>query len=126
MQLPDRAGRARRRVDQGEVDLAPEYLGGFTLFTNADATVPDRADRAAEQLRELLAPKGLTVLKPAEAEDTNAFVVTRATAQPLRAVHRLGLGLGRRAAGRGRTTGVPKRPSAGDGLKQTYGLTFNV
>ena len=125
LQLPDRAALGTA-FDRGEVDLAPEFLGAFTLFAKADATVPDRADRAAEQLRELLAPKGLTVLQPAEAEDTNAFVVTRATARRYRLSTVSDLASVDAPLVVAGPPECPKQPFCLVGLKQTYGLTFNV
>lgn len=125
LQLGDQAALGEA-FDRGEVDLAPAYLGGYTLSTKADATVPADPDRAAKQLRELLAPKGLTVLDPAEAEDTNAFVVTRATARRYRLSTVSDLASVHAPLVVAGPPECPKRPFCLLGLKETYGLAFNV
>ena len=66
------------------IQLVPEYVGGIVDFLNvtengADAdplTTPD-ADESIEAAASLLEGKGITLLDPSAAVDTNAFFVTK-------------------------------------------------
>lgn len=67
-------------IERGEIDLYPGYAASEFGVTAADmASRP--ADEVVVALRALLKPKGLTVLQPSAAVNTNAFAVTRATAE---------------------------------------------
>ncbi|HEX2064736.1 MAG TPA: ABC transporter substrate-binding protein [Acidimicrobiales bacterium] len=66
-------------LQNGEIDLLPEYVGTLLEFLQTGSATPD-VDQSVAKLRELLAPKGLTALEPAPAVDANALVVTRKTA----------------------------------------------
>ena len=70
-------------LEQGQIDLAPEYAGAMADFLNLDQNGPDAkpvtshdVDETVSALNELAANAGLTVLKPAKATDQNAFAVT--------------------------------------------------
>ncbi|MDQ4095537.1 MAG: glycine/betaine ABC transporter substrate-binding protein, partial [Actinomycetota bacterium] len=65
----------------GEVDVAPEYLGSLLLFLDPQAAASSDAENNAQLLEPLLAKDGLALLEPSDANDTNAFVVTRETAE---------------------------------------------
>jgi glycine betaine/choline ABC-type transport system substrate-binding protein len=67
-------------LEAGEVDVAPEYLGSLLLFLDPDAEGSGDPAAEVEQLSPLLEERGLTLLEPSEANDTNAFVVTQETA----------------------------------------------
>jgi glycine betaine/choline ABC-type transport system substrate-binding protein len=67
-------------MESGEIDVAPEYLGSLLLFLDPDAAASGDGAENAELLRPLLEEKGLTLLEPSAANDTNAFVVTQETA----------------------------------------------
>jgi glycine betaine/choline ABC-type transport system substrate-binding protein len=67
-------------MESGEVDVAPEYLGSLLLFLDPDAEASGDGAANAELLRPLLEERGLVLLEPSEANDTNAFVVTQETA----------------------------------------------
>jgi osmoprotectant transport system substrate-binding protein len=66
------------------IDVVPEYVGGIVDFLNVtengpDAeplTTPDAAE-SIENGQELLDQKGITLLEPSAATDTNAFFVTQ-------------------------------------------------
>ena len=62
----------------GQIQVAPEYVG--SLLASLKGTKSSDAVSETAQDNALLAPKGLTVLDPSAANDTNAFVVTKATA----------------------------------------------
>jgi osmoprotectant transport system substrate-binding protein len=66
------------------IDVVPEYVGGIVDFLNttengANAkplTTPD-AQESIDNAQDLLDQKGVTLLEPSEATDTNAFFVTK-------------------------------------------------
>ncbi|MGH2735923.1 MAG: glycine betaine ABC transporter substrate-binding protein [Actinomycetota bacterium] len=67
-------------MEKGEVDVAPEYLGSLLLFLDPEAAASGDTQNNVDLLTPLLEEKGITLLEPAEANDTNAFVVTQETA----------------------------------------------
>ncbi|MGW0734876.1 ABC transporter substrate-binding protein [Streptomyces sp. NPDC002851] len=116
-------------LESGQIDVVPEYAATFADWLNAKANGPDAPpagspDLAATMtaLRELAAPRGLTVLDPGRAVDQNAFAVTEkfAAEHQLKTLSDLG------------RTGIPVRLAAGDecvqrpycqtGLEKTYGI----
>lgn len=112
-------------LEQGAADLVPEYLGSALQFLNRGTgpTTPDTAT-AHRLLTEAYAPRGITPLQPAPAENKNTFVVTRATAERLNLVKTSDL---RPVAGDlvfGGPPECPQRPLCLQGLKSTYGLNF--
>ena len=75
-----------RQIEQpallkGEVDAYPAYAASELeyLNNNAGQASPD-AQQTTNKLRDLFAPKGVSVLDSSSAIDTNAFAVTKATA----------------------------------------------
>jgi osmoprotectant transport system substrate-binding protein len=62
----------------GQVDLLPEYVGNYLTFLDPAVSNLPLAQSVAT-LRTLLAPKGLTVLDPFSATDSDTIVVTQAT-----------------------------------------------
>lgn len=109
-------------LDDGSIDLIPEYTGALTLFLNPDAESTD-PDGIYEELQSAL-PEGLTVLDRSEAEDKDAIVVTAETAEDLDLTsiadleaEAPNLVLGGPPEFADRFTGVP-------GLEEVYGLEF--
>jgi osmoprotectant transport system substrate-binding protein len=113
-------------LESGQIDLYPEYLGTYTLFLDKNATVPNDVGKAADQLRQLLAPKKLTVLDPADAQDTNTFVVTKASADKYHLSKVSDLATVPDKLTLGGPPECPQRPFCLVGLKDTYGLKFNA
>ncbi|MET8782261.1 MULTISPECIES: ABC transporter substrate-binding protein [unclassified Streptomyces] len=120
-------------LESGQIDVVPEYAATFADWLNtrthgADAPPVGSPDLAAtmRSLRELAAPRGLTVLDPGRAVARNAFAVTRAFARR----HRL------RTLGDLGRSGLKVRLAAGDecvrrpycapGLKKTYGINITA
>ncbi|GAB3251662.1 ABC transporter substrate-binding protein [Arthrobacter pigmenti] len=66
-------------VQDGSVDLVPEYSGNLLLFFDSDATAAS-ADEIMDALPGAL-PEGLAVLEPAEAQNKDAMVITQATSE---------------------------------------------
>jgi len=112
-------------LEQGLVDMVPEYLGTALTSLGADRGVP-MADPAPVRaaLARALARWHIQVMTPTAAQDQNGIVVTGATARRLglRAVSDL-----RRVAGRltlGGSPECPDRPYCLPGLRTAYGLAF--
>lgn len=68
-----------KAVQDGSVDIVPDYSGNLLSYLNADASEVS-ADDVYKALPGKL-PDGLGVLDAAKAEDKDAMVVTKATAQ---------------------------------------------
>ena len=68
-----------KAVQDGSVDIIPDYSGNLLLHVNKDAT-----EVSAEDIYKALPgklPQGLAVLEASKAEDKDAMVVTKATAE---------------------------------------------
>lgn len=112
-------------LEQGKVDLVPEYLGSALDFYGGGSrrATADRR-RAGAELQRMLAGRGLAMLRPAPAQDQNGFAVTRQTAIA-RGLHRLSDLHG--IASELTLGGPPEcldRPLCLPGLQQRYGLFF--
>jgi osmoprotectant transport system substrate-binding protein len=70
-------------LESGSIDLAPEYLASLLTAVDPDASPSSDPGENVAMLRPLLAEEGLRLLEPSDANDTNAFVVTRETASRL-------------------------------------------
>jgi osmoprotectant transport system substrate-binding protein len=112
-------------LEQGFVDLVPEYLGTAltSLRPHARVAMPDPA-AVRHALARALDRWHVQVLAPAAAQDQNGVAVTRATAARLhlRTVSDLS-----RVAGRltlGGPPECPQRPYCLPGLRAAYGLRF--
>jgi osmoprotectant transport system substrate-binding protein len=111
-------------LEQAKADVVIEYLGTAEAFVRRGE--PSRAAtidvRAA--LARALAPRGVTVLEPAQAEDQNGFAVSSSFA----AEHHVGkLSELAPLAGElvfGGPPECPDRPLCLPGLEQVYGLHF--
>ena len=120
-------------LESGQIDVVPEYAATFADWLNtrthgADAPPVGSPDLAAtmRSLRELAAPRGLSVLDPGRAVAQNAFAVTRAFARrhQLRTLGDLGRsGLKVRLAAGDECV---RRPYCAPGLKKTYGINITA
>ncbi len=112
-------------MEQGLVDVVIEYTGTALAFARpAEAIAGRTAEEVHGALERTLAPRGITVLAAAEAQDQNGFAVTRALAaeHDLAALSDLAP-----LAGKLRFGGppeCPERPFCLLGLEQVYGLRF--
>lgn len=120
-------------LESGQIDVVPEYAATFADWLNtrthgSDAPPVGSPDLAAtmRSLRELAAPRGLSVLDPGRAVAQNAFAVTRAFARrhQLRTLGDLGRsGLKVRLAAGDECV---RRPYCAPGLKKTYGIDITA
>ena len=109
-------------MENGEVDVAPEYLASLAAFLGGETSTDP--DEQTEILEPLLEQRGQTVLAYSEAVDTNAFVVAGDTAQEfgLSAVSDL-----QGVAGDMTLGGPPECPERDfciPGLRDVYGVEF--
>jgi osmoprotectant transport system substrate-binding protein len=104
-------------LEQGLIDLVPEYLG--TASKHFGATSTDRAGLSAA-----LARRELVALEPAPAQDVNVFVVTEETAAALGLVHISDLSGSAAGLRIGGPVECPGRPLCLEGLQTRYGLDF--
>lgn len=109
-------------IENGEVDVAPEYLASLAAFLGGETSTDP--DEQAEILEPLLEDSGQTLLAYSEAIDTNSFVVTSETAEQfdLSAVSDL-----QGVAGDMTLGGPPECPEREfciPGLRDVYGVEF--
>lgn len=67
-------------LKDGSIDLIPDYTGNLLGFLDTKNTLSDK-EAIVKALPEKLSPSNLAVLDPAAAEDKDAMVVTKATAE---------------------------------------------
>lgn len=108
-----------RAVQDGSIDLVPEYSGNLLRYVDKNATAVSAADVIEELPGKL--PGGLAVLEPTAAEDKDSIVVTEQTADKygLKSLDDLGkicdrIALGMPSEARERPQGLP-------GLRANYG-----
>jgi osmoprotectant transport system substrate-binding protein len=109
-------------LEQGLVDVVPEYAGSALVFLGGAPT--SDAITTIGRLREATAARGMETLDPAEAENTNVFALSTATASRL-GLHRLTQL--EPVAGELTFGGPPEcrdRPLCLQGLEDVYGLRF--
>ena len=116
---------AEPALEQGVVDLLPEYLGTALAFVEGGGAGPSPGrEEAHRRLRTAFAARGVRVLDAAEAENKNGFVVTRATAERLRLRRISDLAPVAAQLVFGGPPECPSRRFCLQGLKDTYGLEF--
>jgi osmoprotectant transport system substrate-binding protein len=111
-------------ITDGEIDIAPEYLGSLLLFLDPEAAASGDPEENRALLEPLLTENGQTLLESSAANDTNGFVVTGETAQEhgLATVSDLAPVAGELTLGG--PPECPERPFCIPGLQETYGVEF--
>jgi osmoprotectant transport system substrate-binding protein len=112
-------------LESGQIDLKPEYLSSLLLFLDPNAVASNDPANVARQDESLLGPRGITVLPPSAAQDTNEFVANRETAQ---AFHLTTMSSLAPVAGHltlGAPPECPLRPFCMPGMHDVYGITFD-
>jgi osmoprotectant transport system substrate-binding protein len=112
-------------LQQGLVEFLPEYAGTALQFVSLGSVTPspDR-ETTNRSLRQALAGSGIEAMDPAKAENTNSFVVTRTTADRHGLAKISDLGPVASSLRFGGPPECPSRPFCLQGLRDTYGLTF--
>ncbi|KOV64766.1 ABC transporter substrate-binding protein [Streptomyces sp. MMG1121] len=116
-------------LESGQIDVVPEYAATFADWLNAKTHGADAEpvgspdlDRTMKALRELAAPRGLTVLPPGRAVDQNAFAV-RADYAREHGLKTLGdLGASKLKVRLAAGDECVQRPYCAPGLKKVYGI----
>lgn len=115
---------SQNALESGQIDLKPEYLSSLLLFLDPNAQASDDPAAVARQDRELLQPRGIAVLTPSPADDTNEFVANAETAQRFELTTMSSLAP---VAGQLTFGGPPEcaqRPFCLPGLNEVYGILF--
>lgn len=117
------------QLASGDVHVAPEYASSMTEFLNRDMNGADAAPVASPdlaetmgRLRELAAQKDITPLEPAEAEDANAFAVTKQFAEDNNLATLSDLGKLQQPIALAAAPDCPERPDCKGGLEDVYGI----
>ncbi|WP_143336614.1 ABC transporter substrate-binding protein [Corynebacterium pacaense] len=107
-------------VEQGNVDLFPEYSGPLLQYWKPDTTARLREDVHSELVA--AAPEGLSILDDSPASDQDSYVVTRELAEQysLRSVADLANIPGPITLGA--NSEAETRPNGPKGLKSVYGI----
>ncbi|MEA2452640.1 MAG: osmoprotectant transport system substrate-binding protein [Actinomycetota bacterium] len=111
-------------LDNGEIDIKPEYLGSLLLFLDPEAAASGDPQNNADLLEPLLAENSLSLLEPSGANDTNSFVVTQETADEFGLASMSDLADVAGDLTLGGPPECPDRPFCIPGLEKTYGATF--
>ena len=116
---------SQNALEAGAIDVKPEYLSSLLLFLdpNADASA-DPAD-VARQTAQLLRSRGLTLLTPSAAVDTNQFVANATTAQRFDLTTMSSLAPVAGQLTLGGPPECPQRPFCLPGLHEAYGILFD-
>jgi osmoprotectant transport system substrate-binding protein len=112
-----------KSFDAGDINFTPEYAASALEFLNKQAgeASPD-ADETVAKLRDQLKSKDLTALDPSPAVDSNAFVVTKETADKDGLVNVSDLKKIEADARFGGPPDCPTNPFCLGGLKSRYGI----
>ncbi|WP_017241856.1 ABC transporter substrate-binding protein [Streptomyces sp. SS] len=116
-------------LENGRIDVVPEYAATFADWLNAKAEGPDAPTVGSPDLtatmsalRALAGPRGLAVLDPGRAVDQNAFAVTAAYAAEHRLTKLSDLGAARLPVRLAAGDECVRRPYCAPGLKEVYGI----
>ncbi len=115
---------SQNALESGRIDLKPEYLSSLLLFLDPNAQASGDPADVARQNRQLLRARGITLLTPSRAQDTNQFVANSRTAEQFDLTTMSSL---TRVAGQltlGGPPECPQRPFCLPGLKRVYGIVF--
>jgi osmoprotectant transport system substrate-binding protein len=111
-------------LESGQIDLKPEYISSLLQFLDSNARTSSDPTDVARQTGERLRPKGITVLTPSPAEDTNQFVANTQTAQEFNLTTLSSLAAVADRLTIGAPPECPLRPFCLPGLRDVYGILF--
>ena len=116
-------------LSKGDVMVSADYLSSMSEALNrkqngddASKVASPDADATLEELNKLAAKEGLTALEPAEAQDANAFAVTKEFAETHGLTTLSDLGASGVAVRLGGNSDCPERADCQKGLEETYGI----
>jgi len=108
----------------GQIDLKPEYLAFELPALDPNADSSGTADVVAARLKPLLEKKGVTLLDPTPANDTNVLVVTQDTASKFNLKTISDLAQVADQLVLGGPPACPKNTFCIPAFKKVYGITF--
>ena len=115
---------SQNALESGQIDLKPEYLSSLLLFLDPNAQASDNPVVVTSKDSQLLRSRGIALLTPSPAEDTNEFVANSKTAERFNLTTMSSLA---RVAGQltlGGPPECPQRPFCIPGLNRVYGIIF--
>jgi osmoprotectant transport system substrate-binding protein len=112
-------------LESGQIDLKPEYLSSLLLFLDPNAQPSGDPAGVASQDRRLLQGRGIEVLTPSPAQDTNEFVANAKTARQFGLTTMSSLGPVAGQLTFGGPPECPQRPFCLEGLERVYGILFD-
>jgi osmoprotectant transport system substrate-binding protein len=115
---------SQNALESGQIDLKPEYLSSLLLFLDRNAEASGDPAGVARQDRQLLQPRGITLLTPSPAQDTNVFVANATTARRFSLTTMSSLAPVAGQLTFGGPPECPQRPFCIAGLKSVYGILF--
>jgi len=116
---------SQNALESGQIDLKPEYLSSLLRFVDPNAEVSNDPGDVVRRLQGVLDPRGIALLTPSPAQDTNQFVANAETAERFDLTTMTSLA---RVANRltlGAPPECPQRPFCLAGLKSAYGILFD-
>jgi osmoprotectant transport system substrate-binding protein len=116
---------SQNALESGRIDLKPEYLSSLLLFMDRGARASDDPAEVARELRELLGSRGIALLTPSPAEDTNQFVANAQTAERFDLTTMSSLAAVAGQLTLGAPPECPQRAFCLPGLKSVYGIVFD-
>jgi osmoprotectant transport system substrate-binding protein len=116
---------SQNALESGQIDVKPEYLSSVLLFVDPNAQASNDRELVVSKLREVLRTRGITVLTPSPAQDTNQFVANAETAQRYGLTTMSSLARVADQLTLGAPPECPQRPFCLAGLKDAYGIVFN-
>jgi osmoprotectant transport system substrate-binding protein len=116
-------------LQKGDVQVSADYLSSMTEALNRKANGDDAApvagpdvEKTAAELKTLGAKYDITPLKPAKAEDANAYAVTKDYAEKNNLTTLSDLGKLGKPIELAANSDCSERPDCGKGLKSVYGI----
>lgn len=107
----------------GQIDLMPEYVGGYLAVTYEGEPTPDLAE-SLEALRTELEADGLVALEPTPGTDADGFAVRQETADELGLTTMSDLAGVADQLTWGVAQECAENPNCGPGLERVYGIDF--
>ncbi len=112
-------------LESGQIDLKPEYLSSLLLFLDPNTQPSGDPAGVASQDRRLLQGRGIRVLTPSPAQDTNEFVANATTARQFGLTTMSSLAPVAGQLTFGGPPECPQRPFCLEGLERVYGILFD-
>ncbi len=116
---------SQNALEAGYIDVKPEYLSSLLLFLDPNAEASADAADVARQTAQQLESRGLTLLTPSAAEDTNQFVANAETARRFQLTTMSSLAAVADQLTLGGPPECPQRPFCLPGLHEVYGVLFD-